>query len=374
MKAITLNRFLTVLAGAGIYVAGYLTLSHIMGKAIPCGASGGCAAIFAHSSSKIGPVPVAALGLGAYFVLFALAIIRDVLGKPDHPALSKLGTVISGAGAVISIGYTLFAIMVINQTCLWCLASLGIMVTTFVAYLILLSVESSPETTPAFNPMIPGIVAVLALGGIGVGASQLSHAGDYPKAANEVIRTVKAEDFLIDPKTQFKGNADAKVTLVEFADYFCPACRTQLPEIQGAFKQYNGRLRLGFSPFPLFNKEGHELSLPATVAALVAGEHGKFWEASELLFATPTEQMTSLDDITNLMESIGIDKKEVMDKIDKGTSYTDKLAKSMDFASSKGIDRTPTYIIFAEGQPPQMVSKDVPTVLAQSPYKELLAP
>jgi protein-disulfide isomerase len=80
------------------------------------------------------------------------------------------------------------------------------------------------------------------------------------------------------------GDGAAPVTIVEFADFECPACAAVSPVLKQLVKESGGKARLHFLNYPL---KSHVTSLPAAQAAVVANKHGQFWEMSELLFANP---------------------------------------------------------------------------------------
>ncbi len=79
-----------------------------------------------------------------------------------------------------------------------------------------------------------------------------------------------------------KGNADALVTLVEFSDYQCPFCSRANNTVSQLEKDYGSKLRVVMKQNPL---SFHPRARPAALAALAAGQQGKYWEYHETLFA-----------------------------------------------------------------------------------------
>jgi protein-disulfide isomerase len=79
-----------------------------------------------------------------------------------------------------------------------------------------------------------------------------------------------------------KGSADALVTLVEFSDYQCPFCSRANATVEQLQKDYGSKLRVVMKQNPL---SFHPRAKPAALAALAAGEQGKYWEYHEKLFA-----------------------------------------------------------------------------------------
>lgn len=72
-----------------------------------------------------------------------------------------------------------------------------------------------------------------------------------------------------------KGSENAKVTIVEFADYRCPHCKVASQVLKKVVDKYKDKVSLVFLDFPL--REG-TLSNTLAEAAVCAEEQGKFWE------------------------------------------------------------------------------------------------
>jgi protein-disulfide isomerase len=79
-----------------------------------------------------------------------------------------------------------------------------------------------------------------------------------------------------------KGPANALITLVEFSDYQCPFCSRGNATVEQIEKEYEGKIRVVMKQHPL---EFHPNAKPAALAALAAGEQGKYWEMHHKLFA-----------------------------------------------------------------------------------------
>ncbi len=84
------------------------------------------------------------------------------------------------------------------------------------------------------------------------------------------------------PTFRVKGPADAKIVIVEFSDFECPACRYAEPILRGLLKMHEGKVRFVFKNFPL--DRIHRWARPAAVAAECAGKQGKFWELHDKLY------------------------------------------------------------------------------------------
>jgi protein-disulfide isomerase len=78
------------------------------------------------------------------------------------------------------------------------------------------------------------------------------------------------------PEYRTLGPAGAKVTVVEFSDFECPACRVAEPPMRALLKLYDGKVRLVFKHFPL--ERMHRFARAGAIASECAGRQGKFWE------------------------------------------------------------------------------------------------
>ncbi len=100
------------------------------------------------------------------------------------------------------------------------------------------------------------------------------------------------------------GSENAPITVVVFADFTCPHCRSEAPKLRAAVDQFRGRARLIFKYFPLSGM-GHERGRPAALAAEAAHEQGKFWEMHDQIFANP--DALEDEDLTGYAKQLGLD-------------------------------------------------------------------
>ena len=137
----------------------------------------------------------------------------------------------------------------------------------------------------------------ISVGGISCTAKPRSAAADVsgedmrhlpPERAGTIpdVMMVKAD------RGRSLGSDSAKVTLLVVSDYQCAVCRiwftTTLPILRAEYID-RGAVRLVWSHYPLRTHAG---AVHAANAALCASAQGKFWEASEHLFAAQALQDT----------------------------------------------------------------------------------
>jgi protein-disulfide isomerase len=78
-----------------------------------------------------------------------------------------------------------------------------------------------------------------------------------------------------------RGEAGARVTVLEFADYECAYCQQIHPVLQRIEKEFKGKVAFAYKDFPL---PMHSGAPKAAEAAHCAGAQGKYWEYHDLLF------------------------------------------------------------------------------------------
>ena len=134
------------------------------------------------------------------------------------------------------------------------------------------------------------------------------------------------------------GPADAKVTLVEYADYECPHCASAAPILHQAAEQ-NPSVRLCFQHFPL---PSHDNAFSASQAAVYAQRHGKFWELHSLIFAN--QQRLSPQVIKELVAQVGLDPQGLVKAV-QADELAPVVEKQRDQGRQLGVMGTPTVFV-----------------------------
>ncbi len=83
-----------------------------------------------------------------------------------------------------------------------------------------------------------------------------------------------------------KGGKNAKVVIVEYADYQCPGCAMINTWVNALVKEYDGKIALVYRSFLL---SYHKNARPAAKAAEAAGLQGYWKEFTDFLFANQSE-------------------------------------------------------------------------------------
>src|SRR3990167_2494703 len=145
-------------------------------------------------------------------------------------------------------------------------------------------------------------------------------------------------------KGQKIGSESAKVKLVEFSDFQCPACKSAEPAIKQALLKYPETLQFIYRHFPL---PQHAHARQATTLAEAAGEQGKFWEMHDRIFETQS-QWSDIGDSTEfflgLARDLNLDEAKLKEVLEKNT-FKSKIEDDIAEARSLGVNSTPTFFL-----------------------------
>ncbi len=127
-----------------------------------------------------------------------------------------------------------------------------------------------------------------------------------------------------------RGPADAQVTIVEFADYECPYCRSDEAVVKKVLAAYPTQVKLVFKNLPL---DIHSKAKQDAITAECMGIQGKFWQAhDEYLSGAPQNKVTA-----------GADKGKLNACIAQGGEG--QVAADLGLAKHLGLATTPSYVV-----------------------------
>ena len=142
------------------------------------------------------------------------------------------------------------------------------------------------------------------------------------------------------------GPDDAPVTLVEFFDYRCGYCKRSMEWTLGLPKEFDGKVRVVFKEFPILSAESEKASL----AALAAGEQGKYAEMHRELMEMDNSTGFDAEDIDAAAERAGVDVAKM--RADMQSVRLQKvIADNKSLARKLGVDGTPAFFVGEEMVP-----------------------
>ena len=143
------------------------------------------------------------------------------------------------------------------------------------------------------------------------------------------------------------GTYNYKVTMVEFGDYQCPACRFVEPEIKKLIDEYKDKVKLVYRHYPL---PQHKNAVIAAQAAEAAGEQAKFWEMHAKMYETQDKWKdieNPIDFYVGLAKEFALDTTKFKASVESG-KFKDIIDQDRRDADDFAISATPTLYINGE--------------------------
>jgi protein-disulfide isomerase len=151
-----------------------------------------------------------------------------------------------------------------------------------------------------------------------------------------------------------RGNANAPVTVEEFADFQCPSCGAYYPELKKMEAEFGEKLRVIYRENPLY--PNHQYSIVAAQAAEAAGLQGedKFWAMHDKLFETQTTWSEAKDKdavvavFVDYAKQIGVNPDQMMKDL-SGEAVAARIFQDGKRSHAIGVESTPSF--FVNGKP-----------------------
>ena len=137
------------------------------------------------------------------------------------------------------------------------------------------------------------------------------------------------------------GDPEARLVIIEFADFQCPYCarfyRDTLPALKALYIE-TGQAQLAFRHLPL--ESIHPLALKAAEAAECARQQGSFWEMHDLLF---DGRSLAEADLHGRARELGLNEAAFTDCLQGDT--TARIRENTDNARPFMITGTPGFLV-----------------------------
>lgn len=188
----------------------------------------------------------------------------------------------------------------------------------------------------------PAIIAVVGVVGVAVLGYVMSRPAAVVMLDPSTLPRVAAAGIL-------KGDPNAPVQVMEFADFECPACGNFAtvtgPDVMQRLVA-TGQVAIRFFDLPL---EIHPNAVPAHNAAHCANEQGKFWEMHDLIFAGQFDWNTQATRnpkrvLERYVNQLGLDNAKWSECFDSGRMLPQILA-NRDEAARLRVRSTPSFVI-----------------------------
>jgi protein-disulfide isomerase len=169
-----------------------------------------------------------------------------------------------------------------------------------------------------------------------------------------------------------EGNPNAKVTLIEYGDFECPACGEYFPMVQQLLSAYSSTVLFVFRNYPLYQVHPNAgISAQAAEAAGLMGGQTKYWAMNSLLYQKQNDWATiSPDQVVSqkfdgYAQSLGLDV-NTFNKDVSASLVLDKIQADISGGNSAQIDHTPTFFVNLKQIPNPASYSDFAATLTQA--------
>ena len=139
--------------------------------------------------------------------------------------------------------------------------------------------------------------------------------------------------------------AEQAVTIVEYGDLQCPACKVYHPLVKDVLAAYPDKVKLIFKNFPLTS--AHPNAMGAAIAAEAAGRQGKYFQFIDMAYDTQ-EQWALLPNPQSKFEEyvkkLGLDV-EKFKKDQKDPAIQKLINDERDEGIKNGVSGTPSFFV-----------------------------
>lgn len=178
---------------------------------------------------------------------------------------------------------------------------------------------------------------VFIIGGTIFGMVQLASNPSSGQSAL-LLDAVSATDWV-------KGGKAAKIILVEYSDFQCPACAAYYPLVKQLAQDFGDKLQIVYRHFPL--RQIHKNTDAAAYAAEAAGKQGKFWEMHNMIFDNQGEWANKYgaeELFANYAVSLGLNLEKFKNDVNS-KEVKDKVENDYLSGLRSNVNSTPTFFV-----------------------------
>ena len=148
------------------------------------------------------------------------------------------------------------------------------------------------------------------------------------------------------PSNHIKGKGSTGLTLVEYGDFQCPACKAYHPIVKSIYDTYQDKIFFQFRNYPL--EAIHQNGRAGSRAAEAAAIQGKFWEMHDSLYENQDLWKDASDPLsfyTGYAKQIGIADLAKFATDYKSSTVNTIISTDIKEGAKFKITGTPTFIL-----------------------------
>lgn len=152
------------------------------------------------------------------------------------------------------------------------------------------------------------------------------------------------ETVLLRNNKHSTATGSAQLTIVEFADFECPACQAIHPAVKKLIAEYPQQINFVYRHFPL---PQHKSAFLAAKASEAAGAQNKFWEMYDALYENQKTWADSKNPTALFLEyatKLNLNAEEFSTAL-AGKAYEQTINDDLTDARILGVNSTPTFYI-----------------------------
>jgi protein-disulfide isomerase len=177
------------------------------------------------------------------------------------------------------------------------------------------------------------------------GAQQAVQAAD-PGQGQQPAAQAGPVNINLKSDTPFLGNKDAKVTVVEYADYQCPFCEKWYTNVMSELKSKyinSGKIKFVFQDFAFLGADSNT----AAEATHCAADQNKFWQYHDYLFTHQGQEgsgWATADHQKEFAKAVGLNTSQFNQCLDSG-KYKQQVLDETAAGKTYGVSGTPTVFV-----------------------------
>jgi len=339
LKMVWIHRWMLWTSLVGLFASTYLSITYLTGKPIVCGLLTGCEIVRASSWATTFGIPRPLLGLVFYGAIILSLVIRTY--APRHrPDFWKAITLLATFCGFVESGFlTLVQTFSIRAFCTWCLLS-----AVCATVLFILSFFEGDEhlsdllVARELKMIFTSFAVALVVGGLLIW-------GMLTKSVGGSLPTISAPgqagmSDILPADIPYEGPATSTVTITEFLDLQCPACREYYAIMKQIRDDYRGKIRFAIRIFPLY--EMHPNAKISAAGVLCAGKQGKYYDFIDA--ALLNQDALQRDDLMRYAGALHLDAKAFGACLDDPAT-ADAVMAGRKAGEALGITGTPTLFL-----------------------------
>ena len=325
-----------------------------------------CDAVAASKFSEIFGTPLGVWGLG-YFLAMAVLAGTILVGHKSTKEHEPTWFIMTALGLLTSLALGGVSLGVLGTVCIVCVLIYSLTIIQGIIAWHLWRLRR-PELNFSSKTIISGLLtSVIAVAVAVIGFNYMkptpqlpSELQDLPGKHDGIAGLPQLAPTAIDipiNKSAYsglgedyrKGPDDAKIVIVEFADYMCPGCGQTAPVLEDLHKQLGQRALFVFKNFPLSSQcnssvssDMHPYSCDIAKLARCSGAIGKFWDYHLKAFAE--QSRASKEKAKEWGKEVGLTDAQ-MDQCLTSKDILEKIRDDANVANKAGVNSTPTIYI-----------------------------